>query len=289
MIVDKQTPNDLDMKLNVYTRYAVALTLVMTLCACGDDDKAPALKPQLPAQTPADAVKQIQHFGNVRTSYDWTFTYSEDRLTVAAGQLNDGTNNSGTNYSYTAWLNYWPGGMGMTHSNGDKLSLSLNSDEKIAQMNVNNSAYRFNYTDGRLTAWDKTVTENAFGQAQTYHSQAAITYSGGDITEIVYRAASGTVTTVNLTPSLIINRSGLLPETVAEELGLLGLEHLYYAGLMGKASLHLPASLTRTITSGNATTSETISFDYGTDNEGRVVVCNYTTPEGGVASVSYKY
>lgn len=277
------------MKLKVHTLYALAAALLMTLSACGDDDKAPALKPQLPAQTPADAVKQIQHFGNVRTSYDWTFTYAEDRLTVASGKLNDGTSNSGAEYAYTAWLNYWPGGIGMTHSNGDKLSLSLGSDAHIAQMNVNNSAYRFNYIDGRLTAWEKTVTENSFGQAQTYHSQAAITYSSGDLTEIVYRAANGTLTTVSLTPSLVINRSGLLPETIAEELGLLGLEHLYYAGLMGKASLHLPASLSRTITQGGTTTSETISFDYGTDNEGRVVVCNYTTPEGGVASVSYKY
>ena len=94
--------------------------------------------------------------------------------------------------------------------------------------------------------------------------------------------------TLTFTPDERLNVNGLLPEGVTRQMGCLGFEHLYYAGLMGGPTTHL----VKKVEVKHALYPErdyTLEFEYSADVAGRnVVLCNFRY-EGQPASVTYKY
>ena len=154
-------------------------------------------------------------------------------------------------------------------------------------MSVNKNQYDFEYIDGRLVKWEKTAVESSMGQILSYKSSATIEYMNGNFSKITYMGPDGAKITISFTASDLQNRNGVLPELVGKELGCLGFEHLYYAGLLGRSSSNLVKNISYT-NDKDASQNFDTSFEYSIKN-GNVVLCNYHTPTGGVASVSYEY
>ena len=253
--------------------------------ACSDDDP-PAMKPKLPGGG-AENVRTIRHRGGQTQSYDWTFTYSDGRLVQANGTVRDPNAAIDGTFSYTSKLSFHHDGVSVYNSSGEKTQITLNSEGYIEKMTVNRNIYKFYYRDGHLAEWEKTIFENSFGQAQQYTSSGRFTYSNGNITGIEYREAGAEPVSLTLVPSELPNINGLLPEAISKELGCLGLEHLYYAGLMGQPTVNLVKSISASYPS-QPDKNYTINFEYSNRN-GNTDLCNYHTPEGQVASVNYEY
>ncbi len=265
-------------------RYLSGITLLLcsavALTSCSDDDNPP-IQPKLPAAEGA-SVTRITHSGNVPQSYDWSFVYANGRLTQGTGQLFD-VNQSN---KYTSYLTYNSDNVYVTNSNGLQFKLELNGDNYLTRLTVDGNVYEFSYSDGRLTRWEKTVYDTSFGQT-AYRSGATISYKNGNYERIEYKENNDAPVSYSFTSSDLPNRNGLLPETVHAALGMLGFEHLYYAGMLGKASLNLVQSITtdRTALGGE---QETVSFDYHVTRDGDVDLCNYTY-QGAPASVRFDY
>lgn len=262
-----------------------AISLLVLMTACSGDD-APALKPILPAWD-GDPVKSIQNLGTVESSYDWTFAYNGGRLVQAVGVVRDDDEQIDGSYSYTSRLSYAPNRVTINNSSGEQTRVTLNSQGLIERMTVNRNIYEFQYSDGRLSGWNKTVFENSFGQVIQYRSSATITYSGGDLASIAYMETGGDPVILTFTPSNELNRNGLLPCSVSKEMGCLGFEHLYYAGLLGQSTIHLVRSIDVKYTDGSKQ-DYTQTFEYGRRGN-NVVLCTYHTPADEPVSVSYAY
>lgn len=258
---------------------------LFALSSCSDDEE-PAMRPTLPADGAA-SVKSITHLGNVMSTYDWTFSYSDGRLYAAQGTMRDPSPEIDRSFSYTSQLSYGPWNVGVYNSSGENVQLQLSSQGYIERMTVNRNIYEFQYRDGRLSGWNKTIFENSFGQVEQYKSSATITYDNGNLAKIDYVGVDNEAVTLTFTTSSMSNGNGLLPEGISQELGCLGFEHLYYAGLLGRPTNNLVQRVNFTH-SRNPELDYTLDFEYGTSN-GNVTLCNYHTPDGGVASVSYAY
>lgn len=259
--------------------------ILFGLTACSDDEQ-PAMRPTLPADGAA-TVRSITHLGDVLTGYDWNFTYADGRLVSANGVMRDPDPALDRSFTYTSQLSYGPWNVNVYNSSGEQVALQLSTQGYIERMTVNRNIYTFYYRDGRLTGWSKTVFENSFGQVQQYRSSATISYDNGDISRIDYVGADDEPVTVLFTSSPLSNRNGILPEGVGQEMGCLGFEQLYYAGLLGRPTTHLVERVTFNY-SEHPERDYAIDFEYSTQN-GNVTLCNYHTPNGGVASVSYSY
>lgn len=261
--------------------------MTLALIACGGDDDPIIFKPTLPSAG-GDALTSVTHLGSVMACYDWKLTYNGGRLVAGVGTLRDSSSTTDGTFSYTSSITYGTRDVAVTNSSGEVTDIALNTAGYIARMSVNSNSYEFTYdSDGHVTAWKKTVVETSFGQAVQYYSSALLTYDDGNLVRIVYTETGNPADTLEFTPSSLVNTNGLLPETVGKELGFLSFEHLYYAGLLGRPSENLVESLS--FKSGsNATENYIIDFEYSMKN-GNTVLCNYHTPDGGVASVSYGY
>lgn len=275
------------------TRHAIpTLALLATACltaACSSDDDRPEpvpMKPTLPADG-GDNVVRIQHLGHMTSTYDWTFTYTDGRLTQADGTVRDPDPAIDQSFSYTSTLGFTATGVGITNSSGEEIEIQLNAQGYITRMTVNRNIYEFTYSDGRLASWQKTAFENSFGQVQQYRSSATITWQNGDLAQIVMTEPDNSPVTITCVPSDEINRNGLLPPTLSKELGCAGFEHLYYAGLLGRPAQHLLQSVSYTYEQSSAD-NYSMQFEYSNVG-GNTTLCNYHTPTGGVASVSYTY
>lgn len=263
----------------------LAALAACTFAACSDSEPA-ALQPQLPA-TGGSNVKSITHLGGVESTYDWEFIYNGKRLTDARGTVRDASDQVDQKFQYTSKIGYGPNSVTLASSSGEKIELVLNGQGYVGQMRVNRNVYNFIYgIDGRLTAWDKTVFEESLGQIQQYRSSASITYTNGTYDRIIYTGTDNRVTTLTFQPSQLVNLNGLLPVGVSKELGCIGFEQLYYAGLLGRPSANLIASVSYDFE--NDANNYTTSFSYN-NRAGNTVLCNYVTPSGAVASVSYGY
>lgn len=262
----------------------IAPLLLLLLAACSGSD-APPISPVLPAQGGA-APTSITHQGSMETSaYDWQLRYAGGRMTEATGTVRDPRPDVDGSYTYRSQLSYRSDGVEIFNSTGEKVQAVLSPEGYIERMTVNRNIYTFHYVSGQLRVWHKTVFEDTFGQAAQYDSEGQLEYSGDDLVRIVFTdaGAAGT-TTYTLTPSSEPNRSGLLPATLSKPMGLLGIEHLYYAGLLGRGAAHL----TRSVRVSGPGGSYSTTFEYA-QNEVGTVLCNYHTPSGGVASVNYSY
>lgn len=273
------------MKLHYPIFPILAATLLFTACG-GSDDPEP-YRPQLPA-TKGSPVVSISHHGSTSTCYDWNFTYNNGRLTSATGKRQLGDNATSSNYSYTSTLSYGVSSVSITNSNGSTVNVTLNTSGYISRMTEDRNTYTFSYNaEGRLSAWKKEMVVNSFGEADRYITSGTITYSNGNFASIVYTSPDNTTSeTITFTPSSSVNYNGILPETVSTELGILGFEHLYYAGLLGRPTTNLVESLTVSGSKDNST-DYTVNFKYSMRGND-VTLCNYETPNG-VASVNYSY
>lgn len=260
----------------------ILLTSVSLLACSSDDDSPSPFKPVLPADG-ASPVAGISHNGNAPDCYDWIFNYSDGRLTQAEGSLFGTTPAS----SYASKLSYGEKSVTASNSGNRPMEIALNSNLLIERMTINKDVYEFYYRDGRLAGWDKTINDDNFG-VKVYRSSASITYNNGDLASISFTENDNDPVTYKFTPSVELNRNGLLPETVSAQLGCLGFEHLFYAGLLGRPTVHLVKKIDIT---GHKDTSKNISvsFDYYTDPaSGNTTLCNYSY-NGLQASVTYSY
>ena len=263
-------------------RSPVLAALAMALYSCSSsDDYVPLVQPELPAEG-NNRVRSITHEGNVPNVYDWKFTYDTNYLVSAEGTLVGDTENF-----YRSALYYSPEGVTIANYNGPQMSAIMNEDGNIVQLTANKDVYHFTYTNGYLTAWDKTVRDANFG-GNASSASATLSYSGGNLVRISYVENDGQPTVVTLTPSTYLNENGLLPATLSPQLGCFGFEHLYYGGMLGKASKNLVKKV-------KVDSSRGASYDYEIDytysfskTTGATELCIFTY-QGKAATAIYKY
>ncbi len=281
------------MKENICRRLAAAFRPALCLCglallatSCGGDDGPAPLKPQLPA-TAGSPVRSITHYGAQSSSFDWTFNYANQRLTQATGTRRDANPADDRKFTYTSKLTYGHNSLTVSNNSEEKVTVTLNMQNYIERMTVNSNEYKFYYADGRIIRWEKTIYETTFGQAKKYESSANITYEGGNFAGITYTDADKIPVTLTFVPDTKVNFNGILPVGISDELGMWGIEHLYYAGLLGRPTANLVKSVKVTCPD-DPSRNFTLNYEYNqTGND--VTICNYHTPDGGVASVNYGY
>lgn len=257
-----------------------------TSISCSDDDHGPLLTPTLPCTT-ANAVRSVEHIGSVPETYDWTLTYKHGRLVQGHGVLRDPDTSKDKSYNYTSSLNYGHNNtMGIRNSDGADTEIQLNGYGLIEKMTVGRNTYEFSYQDNRLARWKITLYEGSFGQNRPITSTGNLEYVDGDLMRITYEGPEKKPIVLNFTSSTQINSNGLLPETASMEMGLMGYEHLYYAGLFGSATRHLPASIARHFTEDPGR-DYTTYFEYGLQN-GNVELCSYMNGNQSAAAM-YSY
>lgn len=255
------------------------------LAACSDDD-VPPIKPTLPA-TNGSAVRSIYHMGSMPMTYDWQFTYAAGRLTHATGTRRTADVATDGDFTYSVRLAYNTWAVSPTLNNGTRLQVQLNSRGYVESLSEGEDTYEFWYDNDMLTRWKRTDVETSYGGTQEYVTEAKITYNNGDLKKIVYTGVDKQPVVYTFTATQEANTNGLLPVGAERALGCLGIEYLYYAGLMGRATTHLVQSMTAY---DNATESVTERLTYSYSRRGsNVVLCNYAAKDGTIGSVSYDY
>lgn len=264
-------------------RSALYAALFAALYSCSSsDDHTPLLQPDLPAEGKS-RVTSITHEGSLPNVYNWNLTYDATRLVAAEGSLLGDMQNK-----YRSALYYSPTGVTIANLEGPKMEAVFNIDGNIVQLMVNKDVYHFAYTDGRLTAWDKTVRDMNFG-GDVSSASGRLAYQDGNLVSIEYVENEGAPTIYALTPSAVSNRNGLLPALLSQQMGCFGFEHLYYGGMLGKPSAHLVANVKVDSSRGEEFDTE-ISYAYSTAPlTGDVTLCNVSYDEGKAAAVIYKY
>lgn len=266
-------------------RAAVCLFLAGLIMSCSSDEPAPMpdLQPDLPGNSDKP-IRKIVHSGSIESNYDWEFEYKDTRLVKAIGTL---YNPASVDVQYASIISYSKDTIGISNSGDLMMRAVLNSENNIERLLVNKDEYHFVYSDGRLVSWDKTIKDLNFG-AEALHARAFIEYKDGDIATITYSENNDDPTYYHCTPSSLYNANGLLPETLSKQLGCFGFEHLYYAGLLGKATRHLVASLQVDFPEEAKQEDYLLNFVYSVNKEEQVDLCNYTL-NGEAASVNYYY
>lgn len=272
----------------------VALGLSFYSCSSSDDHHAPAIQPQLPAQG-QNRVATISHKGALTNVYDWELTYDAYRLTHAKGVLIGETQNA-----YSSVFSYSPTGVSISNMklvNDNfpmKMQATMDNDGNIVQLTIDRDDYNFTYTDGRLTAWHKTVRNTSLG-GEISQLSATLTYDAGNLVRIECVKDYNAPTIITLTPSELLNVNGLLPVALSAEFGCFGFESLYYGGMLGKPSTHLPLSASVDDYRGESYDYQLI-YAYAEDPvTGNVTLCNVTRSEflteapATVGSVNYGY
>ena len=266
--------------------FIVAAFVAIGLCACSDDD-SPTFKPGLPTRGGAP-VKAVSNRGSVEQSYDWQFAYKNERLTKATGTVRAASDSYDKAITMTADLSYEANKVNVSTSTGSNTKLSLNSSGYIVEMRVNRNVYTFSYGfEGRITKWKKTVYEETIGVGPSYVTTGDIEYSGGNISTITYTETGNAPVVLRFTPAVEPNANGVLPVAVTKELGIMGYEYLYYAGLFGAATQNLVKSVSYEFP--NEQLNYTLNFSYSFRNDGNLDLCSYYSSNGKPASVNYDY
>lgn len=269
--------------LSVFTMTLAALT---TFSSCSDDDE-PSFAPDLPAEGGSNLKKVSRTGGIINTAYDWEFSYSGPRMSYAAGVIRDADHEIDRSHRYESQIHYGNHRVEVVNSTREDINIILNGSNCIERMTVGKNIYNFQYKNGHLSSWQKVVFENSFGQAVKYESSAVLKYENEDLKSIEFTGPDNVKVTTTFTPDVRNNLNGLLPETVANEMGCLGFEHLYYAGLMGRPTAHLVKS----ISVNHPEDQEqcyTINFQYSVKGN-NTSLCTYQTPSGEPVSVIYTY
>lgn len=257
-----------------------------------DDNKVTTLTPTLPSSGNQPVVS-ITRLGSIESGYDWSFTYADGRLTKADGVLRDPSAAVDRTFSYTSTFSYGEKSVTLNSSAGEKISLFLNASGFVEKMMVNRNVYSFQYNySGQLSAWSKQVFEESLGQIQQYNSHATIDYdSQGALQRIVYVGTDNRQTILTFTSETRDNRNGIMPPTIARELGCIGFEQLYYAGLLGRPTCKLVKSIKYDYydDAGNIYSTSNVDFEYGYQNNNTTICYYHLKGTNEVASVSYGY
>lgn len=263
-------------------RIPLFAALVMALYSCSSsDDYVPLVQPELPAEGNC-RVRSITHKGNVPNVYDWSLTYEPNYLVSAEGTLVGDTQNS-----YRSALYYSPDGVTIVNYNGPQMEATMDKDGNIVRLTANKDVYHFAYTNGYLTAWNKTVRDANFG-GDASSASAELMYKDGNLVRISYVENNGNPTVITLTPSTDLNINGLLPVALSHHLGCFGFEHLYYGGMLGKPSKHLVKKVKVDSSRGAAYDYE-ISYDYNSSKiTGNIDLCTFKY-QGQSATAIYGY
>lgn len=269
------------------TSFCMALAALMFSCSGEEPTRIPDIQPTLPGNGSACYISKIKNSGSISGCYDWEFVYKDARMVSATGAL---YNPLSVDVQYTSQLKYSRDTIGIknTPKAGElAMRVVLNSDHYIEYLLVNKDEYRFEYNDGRLVRWNKTIKDVNFG-AEALHARGEIEYVDGDIACITYAENNDNPTFYRCVKSSAYNINGLLPATLSKQLGCFGFEHLYYAGLLGKATRHLIQTLEVDYPEEAKYGDYRVDFNYSTNKEGQIDLCNFTL-NGAAASVNYYY
>ena len=277
-------------------------TLLLAGCSGGGSDEPhvepePVVPPVLTLNTPnymgGTPVQQVRYMGAFDKVYRWAFQYQNGQLTEATSwRLTDGLTTVNDHDAAHYVFGYQPSTIEVTTS-GTAAPVVLDIKDKLLRSaRSGNTTYSFTYSpDGRLLAWDVTYQNSGFNAETTKGAAGALTWDAqGDLVEIVYTPSMDAPTRRHiyaLTYSDADNVNGLMPERCSRALGCEGAEYMYYMGLLGKSSRHLPSRLTIT-DSDTPETPFTCSFRYFPTNGTDVTRCEYGEV-GNVVIVEYNY
>lgn len=270
--------------------------VLLASCSSGSDDPVPApqpLTPDTPNWLGGDVVRQVKYSGAFASVWHWELNYDAGRLTEATSwelknRLTTRDDADAAHYS----LSYTPDGINV-YSSGKAVEVGLTMSGKLlSSAHSGNTTYSYSYSaDGRLMSWEVIYQNTGFNAKSTKGAAGSITWdSDGNIAEIVYTPTMDAPTkkyTYTYTYSEAFNVNGLLPELSSRAFGCEGSEYLYYAGLLGKSTRHLPAQLT-IVYSETPDEKDTYSFRYYPTNGKDVTNCEYGE-EGKVVIVEYNY
>lgn len=279
------------------TQHAVlsALTALMLLASCSSgDDYVPVLSLKTPNAEGGATVQQIKYAGAFTTVYRWTFSYNAGgQLTLAkAWKLTDGITEVRDDQAATYQLNYEPTRISVT-TGGQAAPVQLDvADGLLASASSGNTVYRYAYSaDRRLISWDVTYQNSGFNATTTKGAAALVTWTAdGDIATIVYTPSMDAPAkhyTYSYTYSDARNVNGLLPELSSRALGCEGSEYMFYSGMLGKATTHLPTRLD-IVYSETPDEVQTYQFRYSPTNGSAVTRLEYGDL-GHVVNVEYNY
>lgn len=276
--------NELLMKINIHFILLASFLVLFSTTSCSDDNDH-GFTPTLPANGGED-VKEITHSSNMQETYNWKFNYQSGRLVYVSSQLIS----SISPINFTASLSYKSNQVKVVRSDGNNIDITLNPNSLlISTLRMSSFVYNYNYDDNRrLIRWNCAYIDPILG-VSIKRSYGNINYDeNNDIRQIQYvedENNADNVVTLNFTPSAKINLNGLLPEGVSEELGMKGLEYLYYGGLLGKSTYHLVESIDYQYAK-TPDNNHTVTYQYGDNgSNGNIVSCTF----GNACSVQYAY
>lgn len=278
------------------------IVALLTACSGGGSDEPyvepePVVPPVLRLNTPnymgGALVQQIRYMGAFDKVYRWAFTYQDKQLAEAVSwKLTDGLTTVSEADAARYHFDYQINAVNVT-SSGTAAPVQLNvKDKLLSSARSGNTTYAYTYSpDGRLLSWEVTYQNTGFNAETTKGAAGALTWdANGDIVEIIYTPSMDAPTkryTYSFTYSDAYNMNGLLPECSSRAMGCEGSEYLYYMGLMGKSTCHLPDHLTLTY-SETPETPQHFTFHYTPTNGKDVTRCEYGEL-GSVVIVEYNY
>lgn len=260
----------------------MCLFLAGIFASCSNKEETPtAFQPNLPGGE--HKTISIVHSGNIVDAYDWEFRYTGSRLSSAQGKL---YNPQRDEVLYTSQLTYSGNTVSVKNTGNIAMTVILNGENLIETLLVGKDEYNFNYSDGRLIAWTKVIKDPHFG-LEASHARATIEYRDGNIAAITYSENNDEPIIYRCTPTAISNYGGLLPETLSKQLGCYGFEHLYYAGLLGKATDNVIKTIAVDYPDEANKEDYNVEFQYSVKNS-QIQLCTFIL-NGEAASVNYTY
>ncbi len=261
---------------------------LLSFTACDDDTTA--ILPTLPPSSNSPVVVAIKHTGNVPECYDWSFKYKHHRLNTANGVYRNPDPKKDGSHKYTSTICYGSDRISVKNVGSEGGDISLGANNLISTITSKNMTQKFYYKDGRLSEWEKEFRGVSYGHVEELITKASIKYVDNNYKSITYmnenNGITDTICVLTFTPDVQPNNNGLLPEVVSQELGLIGIEHLYYAGLLGKGSKHLVKTISASYPK-DLQQNWNVSFDYS-HQDGNTTSCNYLF-QNQASSAIYSY
>jgi hypothetical protein len=262
--------------------YALAFIACFGLASCSSDHEEP--EPTLasviftPNEPSAGRVASISRAGVFGKDYNWTFTYDSNNLKAASRteQKGDAWQTAGEQTDYS--LTYTPSNV-IVSTSGKAITINVKSNGLLESLTCGNETCEYIYSDNKLIRWESKFILDGKTDSQERYATGDIVWENDNIKTIKYipfTEADHKFFTYEITYSENENNdNGIFPELIAEAMGVNGVEFLYYAGMMGKATTHLVKSI-KVSHSTDESKNETYNFLYNRAN-GNVTYCNFTS------------